>query len=152
MQQLSFRPRNRHGSRGSDDLLGDDGRGEPTHWRLPAARPQGHARDAVHDRQGGRALPGSHHGQGAEAAQAHPDEDLGLYVDQILEPIEVSYIQSLFDAVSFGQPKKKAATEARQEELRIQAEDPKRIQAEEILKNAGKPVTDANIEFVKGKL
>lgn len=84
--------------------------------------------------------------------QNHPEKDLGLYVDQILEPIETSFVQNLMDIVSFGQPGEEEAVAARQEELRIEAEDPQRIQAEQILTNAGKPVTKKNIDFVMGKL
>jgi hypothetical protein len=84
--------------------------------------------------------------------QNHPDKDLGLYVDQILEPIKETWAQNLFDIISFGQPGKEEAVTTRQEELRIEAEDPKRVQAEQILTNAGKPVTKKNIDFVMGKL
>ena len=54
--------------------------------------------------------------------QNHPEQDLGLYVDQILAPIEESFIQNLFDIVSFGQPGKEEAIKERQEVLRIEAE------------------------------
>ena len=84
--------------------------------------------------------------------QNHPEQDLGLYVDQILEPIETSFVQNLMDIVSFGQPGEEEAIATRQEELRVEAEDPKRIQAEQILTNAGKRVTKKNIDFVMGKL
>lgn len=85
----------------------------------------------------------------------HPEEDLGLYVDQILEPVEVSFVQNLMDIVSFGQPGKEEATAARQEELRIEAEGvggDQRAQAIQLLKDNGKPTTDANIDFVMEKL
>ena len=38
--------------------------------------------------------------------------DLNEYVTQVLEPIEVSFVQNLMDIVSFGQPSKEEATEA----------------------------------------
>ena len=79
-------------------------------------------------------------------------------MDQILEPVEQSFVQSLMDIVSFGQPGKEEATRARQEELRIEAEGlagegaNKRSEAIQLLKDNGKPTTDANIEFVMGKI
>lgn len=57
--------------------------------------------------------------------QNHPDKDLNEYVTQILEPIEVSFINNLFDIFQFGQPEKEEATLARQEELaKISGEEP----------------------------
>jgi hypothetical protein len=51
----------------------------------------------------------------------HPDEDIALYVDQILEPAEQSWGQHIVDILSFGQPGREEAVEIKQEELKIEA-------------------------------
>jgi hypothetical protein len=57
--------------------------------------------------------------------QNHPNEDIGLYVDQILAPVKESFTQHMFDVFSFGRPGQVEATRERQEELRIEAESGK---------------------------
>lgn len=73
--------------------------------------------------------------------QNHPEKDLNEYVTQILEPIEVSFIDSLFDIPRFGQPAKEEATLARQEELGQIAEG----------EQAAKPIKEPTKEEVKAQ-
>ena len=100
-------------------------------------------------------------------ALSHPDEDINLYVDQLLEPVEQSWTQHFLDIVSFGQPGLEEAKKARKEALGIETGEELKIEIEgiepqketknrdaaiKILKENKKTITEANINFVMEQL
>lgn len=66
----------------------------------------------------------------------HPDEDISLYVDQIMAPVEETWTQHFLDLISFGQPGLEEAREQRQEELKIEAGGVEAIKEGEAIKRS----------------
>jgi hypothetical protein len=79
----------------------------------------------------------------------NPDYAPDEFALKLMEPVRESWAQWAIDKVSAGQPGLEAATAEKYRELSQEAGgDPRRQQAIDTLKAAGKPVTEANITFI----
>jgi len=90
-------------------------------------------------------------------SKANPDQDPSEYYEKVMEPVKKAFI---FDFLSKDKPEPKAKREAMEKAGEIpqrratdkKVSDPLRDQAVTVLKQNNKPVTDANIEYIKKQL
>jgi hypothetical protein len=90
-------------------------------------------------------------------SKAHPDDDPSEYYEKVMEPVKKSFI---FDFLKKDKPEPKARREEMEQTGEIpqrrvtdkKVADPLRDQAITILNQNKKPVTEANIEYVKKQL